>query len=328
MFASANRMETLSGSSSRARVSSRKAPGRSPFRNSPLAHQQVHLAKAGFLADEIARRFCGIRRLKRQHAVLQREIVWMRGEDTVNRRLQLPEVAQRQHGQEEKIRFHRARRRLLLELGDKHQALLALRAVTLQRHAAGEERIRLHVERGKVRIVDKRDLRSQLLCGVACAGIGYAQLDLTRDEHQVVLERFSDKDNVVGISKQARVGGGRFLQTQIAAPRREPIGFGQARGEHFGRNARRDDRRWTCGAADADGQRKDEEISATHRSLRHRRQGFRSFCYLVTPMIPMPNEGEAAVCTISPLGLNSTFANVRGGTPASAPFAGAGQGVP
>jgi hypothetical protein len=91
----------------------------------------------------------------------------MHGEDGVNGGLELPEVAQRQHGRDEKIRLHRARRRLGLEPGDKLQAVLTLRAELLQGYPAGDERIRLHVERGKVRVVGQRNLRPQLLRGIA-----------------------------------------------------------------------------------------------------------------------------------------------------------------
>ena len=86
-----------------------KGAGEVAVQKRALSHQQMYFSEAGLLADEVARRFSRVRRLEREHAVLQRQIIRMHGEDSVNGGLELPEVAQLKHRRYEKVRFHRAR---------------------------------------------------------------------------------------------------------------------------------------------------------------------------------------------------------------------------
>ena len=67
--------------------------------------------------------------------------------------------------------------------------------------------------------------------------------------------------------EERRIGGGGFFQAEIATPRGQPIGLGKARGEHFGRDARRRDGDWARCTADGDRKREEREVPAMHRYL-------------------------------------------------------------
>ena len=106
------------------------------------------------------------------------------------------------------------------------------------------------VECSEIGCVVGSHLILELLCVLARAGVGHAQLDLAYREHQIVLERFEQELAVVGIGEQARVRGRGFFQTQITSARGEPIRFGQSRRQHFGRDAGNCDRCRSLGTAE------------------------------------------------------------------------------
>jgi hypothetical protein len=128
----------------------------------------MHLTKSGFHTDQLARGFEAVGRLKRQHAISDRQIAGVRGDHYVDLRLDIFVLPQLQHEGEIEIRFHgtggRRPNDRRFKRGEQLQSLLSQcrRPVAIHRWLRAGDRVDEALECGEIRLVARRDTRLEL----------------------------------------------------------------------------------------------------------------------------------------------------------------------